>query len=616
MTFTKTLFFLVLTALLAACGGGGGGSSITTGIGSGGTGGVSAGPVSGFGSIIVNGVKFDDAGAAVTIDDRSDRPVTEIRLGMMVEVHGTIDDGGTTGKATTIKASSQVEGPVASIDPVANSFVSLGQTVRVNINTVFEGLANLAALGAGDLVEVHGLTDPSTGIITATRVERKPPFVSGVTEFSLVGAISSLNSTSTTCTFKIGAATVNCAGTTLLSVPASGLANGMLVKIEIKPVSATLSALISLAPIIVASSVRALDGLVVSEGNRVEVEGIISNFASVSSFQVNAQKVDASKARFENGTSADLANGKRVEVEGKVANGVLVADKVEFKQEQVAQQAELQGLITDFVSVSSFKVRGQLVDASAATISNGTAANLANGRLVEVHGPIVGNVLKATQVEFKESTVQDGARVSVEGVISDFVSASDFKVNGQKVSTSASTIFEGGTAANLANTRKVEAEGAITGGILIATKLTFKNADDSSSVNADGLISDFVSPTSFKINGVSVTTSSQTVYVNGTQANLANGVRVEITGTLSAGKLTATQIKFKVEEVQGESDVEGYISNFVSISNFKVSGQIVDASAAAFDHGSASDLANGVKIEAKGNVSNGVLKATRIEIKH
>ena len=614
MTYTKTLFFLVMTLLLAACGGGG--SSVIAGIGSGGTGGVSAGPVSGFGSIIVNGVKFDDAGAAITINDRPDRPVTEVRLGMMVEVRGTIDDGGKTGKATAIKASSQVEGPVASVDPAANSFVILGQTVRVNINTVFEGLANLAALGAGEIVEVHGLTDPATGNITATRVERKPPFVSGVTGFSLVGTISSLNLTPATCTFKIGAATVNCSGATLLNLPASGLANGMLVKVEIKPSSDTLPTLVSLAPVIVASSVRMLDGLAVAEGNRVEVEGIVSSFVSVSSFQVNTQKVDASKARFENGTTADLANGKRVEVEGKVANGILVADKVEIKQENTANQAELHGLITDFVSVSSFKVRGQLVDASAATIRNGSAANLANGRMVEVHGPIVGNVLKATQVEFTESLVQDGTRVSAEGVISDFVSASDFKVNGQKVSTGASTIFEGGTAANLANGRRVEAEGAITGGILNATKLTFKNADDSSRVNADGLISDFVSPASFKVNGVSVTTNSQTLYVNGTQANLANGVRVEVTGTLSAGNLTATQIKFKIEEAQGESDVEGYISNFVSISNFRVSGQIVDASAATFEHGSASDLANGVKIEARGKVSNGVLKATRIEIKH
>jgi len=85
---------------------------------------------------------------------------------------------------------------------------------------------------------------------------------------------------------------------------------------------------------------------------------------------------------------------------------------------------------------------------------------------------------------------------------------------------------------------------------------------------------------------------------------------------LSAGKLTATQIRFKIEEVQGEAEVEGYISNFVSLSNFRVSGQIVDASAATFENGSAADLANGVKIAAKGRISSGILKAAKVEISH
>ena len=416
----------------------------------------------------------------------------------------------------------------------------------------------------GDIVEVYGLADPATGVVIATRVERKPPFVSGAA-FVLVGTISNLTSTPTTCTFRISAATVNCAGAALLNVPASGLANGMRVKVETKPVA--LSGLLSPGPVVVASSIRVLSGLSVSHGDRLELEGIISNFVSVSNFQVNSQKVDASQANFKNGTSADLANGKRVEVKGRIANGVLIASKVEFDDDRIAHQSELKGLITDFVSVTSFKVRGQLVDASAASFHNGTAADLANGRKVEVYGPIVGNVLKATRVEFSESSDQDGTRISVEGLITDFVSPSSFKVNGQKVSTSASTVFEGGTAANLANGRKVEVKGAIVGGILIATKLAFEDANDEAvGVELEGVISDFVSPTSFKMNGISITTNAQTVYENGSQAKLANGVRVEIKGKLTAGILTATRIEFEESSVHDESKVEGYITNFVSVS--------------------------------------------------
>jgi hypothetical protein len=61
--------------LLLSCGGGG---PAIVGIGSGGSGGITSGPITGFGSVIVNGVKFDDTAARVTIDGVPDRPVSEL----------------------------------------------------------------------------------------------------------------------------------------------------------------------------------------------------------------------------------------------------------------------------------------------------------------------------------------------------------------------------------------------------------------------------------------------------------------------------------------------------------------------------------------------------------
>ncbi len=43
--------------------------------------------------------------------------------------------------------------------------------------------------------------------------------------------------------------------------------------------------------------------------------------------------------RYEGGTSADLANDARVEAEGNVVGGVLVAKKIQFKQRRVILQA-------------------------------------------------------------------------------------------------------------------------------------------------------------------------------------------------------------------------------------------------------------------------------------
>ena len=145
----------IVTAIaLAGCGGG-----MQAGVGSGGSGAplsVGLGPVTGFGSIIVNGERYDESAAEVMIDERPDRvrpaTVAAIRLGMRVELqHRNL-------VVATAVVSAEVIGPVTSVS--ASSFVALGQTVRVNADparpTVFEGFASLADLDSGSVVEVHG----------------------------------------------------------------------------------------------------------------------------------------------------------------------------------------------------------------------------------------------------------------------------------------------------------------------------------------------------------------------------------------------------------------------------------------------------------------------------
>jgi len=71
----------VLTTALAGCGGG---------VEVGGTGSViasfSQGPITGFGSIIVNGVHYDESAARVEDDDGAVRDRSVLRLGMVVQV--------------------------------------------------------------------------------------------------------------------------------------------------------------------------------------------------------------------------------------------------------------------------------------------------------------------------------------------------------------------------------------------------------------------------------------------------------------------------------------------------------------------------------------------------
>jgi hypothetical protein len=114
---TKLLAMLGM-GMIAACGGGGGGQ--VAGIDGGGTPTpvatvVSKGTITGFGSVIVNGVHYDSNGADITIDDNPGLE-SDLAVGDVVVVKGTLSSSGTSGSADSIDFDDAVEGPVSAID--------------------------------------------------------------------------------------------------------------------------------------------------------------------------------------------------------------------------------------------------------------------------------------------------------------------------------------------------------------------------------------------------------------------------------------------------------------------------------------------------------------------
>jgi len=167
-TFGRTL---LMSLFLVACGGG---------VESGGTGGNASasyvsGPITGFGSVIVGGVRFDDSTAAVTDAEGDVRSRDDLKLGMTINVRGTPIAGDGSSAATSIVVGSAIVGPVSAIDIGAATLTVLGQPVDVLTTTVFdESLGGaLAALSVGDVVEVYALLDTATRRYSATRIERK-----------------------------------------------------------------------------------------------------------------------------------------------------------------------------------------------------------------------------------------------------------------------------------------------------------------------------------------------------------------------------------------------------------------------------------------------------------
>ncbi len=392
---------------LSACGGGGGGSpSASNGVGVGGTG-SAAGPVTGFGSIIVNDIRFDDSSANVFNDDGTRMSRTDVKLGMLVDVRsGVFTDDATTGlrnaTASQITYGSSLKGVVTAMSPVtatptataSNSFTMLGQTVIVSTSTVFSGYANgLSSMSANDQVEVHALLSTVTGEFTATRIEKQ----SSLTECKLSGIVSNLIPTNRT--FNLGGWAIT-GGVSTSDVAL--LANGKRVKVRLTYSAPTCGN--------TATRVQSSD-IGLNESASMEVDGFVSDFVSASNFKVNGVPVSATTV------PVGVGNGIRVEAEGIVRNGVLVASKVERKDLLSTDSVRLFGSPSPGShaaagATGTFVVQGQTVYYNTATtrFDTGVTTSTFNNpsASLEVRGALdssgtvsPGTVIIASEIKLK-----------------------------------------------------------------------------------------------------------------------------------------------------------------------------------------------------------------------
>jgi hypothetical protein len=208
-------------------------------------------------------------------------------------------------------------------------------------------------------------------------------------------------------------------------------------------------------------------------------------------------------------------NGLFVEVKGSCADnpvcGTLTATKVESERLGVADaaQAEVEGFVTTFTSISNFKVGSQQVLTNGSTVFlGGDKAEIAPGVKLEVEGSLAGGVLTATKVKFKDSvkiesnaTANATTITSLDGLLGITVTANAF------------TEFKGNTTATWddlmpLNLRSVRIRGRASGAnSVIATEIEDKGPAVG---NADVILQGFattVSNPTFVILGVQVDTS-------------------------------------------------------------------------------------------------------------
>jgi len=330
------LLGLLIGMTLASCGGGG---QFAEG-GIGGTG-ISTGSITAFGSVWVNGVEFSTSGAkiieeddetgAITLNSDDSDDTTELAPylseGMVVTVKGTINDDGVTGTAETISFEDILEGPVVGTPgAVATSFIALGQTVHVTASTIYDdGLNLIGDIVDGQVVEISGYRDVS-GDIYAAYVAKKANTYNIADEFEIKG-IASVNSQYE---LQIGGLRISTSGigqdVNVFAgefIEAKGLFNGVNLLTALEDVEIENESFDESDPQL--------------DGYKAELEGLASTACGLTApceFEMSGVIVQVGTSTTYSGTASsvtDITSGVKLEVEGIIQNGKLVADSIEFE---------------------------------------------------------------------------------------------------------------------------------------------------------------------------------------------------------------------------------------------------------------------------------------------
>ena len=393
---------LAFAVLCTACGGGGSsGSDNVTGIDGSGSPVYAAGPITGFGSILMNGRRYIvNSDTAITVDSTSTLQ-SSLQVGQYVVIvsNGTDSDGNPI--AGQVRSDTLVEGPITAIDVDNNQFTVLNQTITIGDQTVFDddiaGKA-ITGLAVDDVVEITGAFS-SSGTVLATRVELDDDN----DESKLVGTISDLDVSGRS--FTINGQLVSYAGADLDDIPGGSLSDGDLVKVE-----GTLN-----ADTLEASEVEGFDDLFegIDDDDDVEINGPITRFSSATDFDVNGVPVTTdSGTEYEDGSADQLALGVVVEVEGEWRNGKLLAEEIEFEEEETIKingplgavnatnASQNQGTITLFGVTLTTTESTYFEDDSDLDVSDFGFDDLRVGDYVEIEGYVsAGNAFIVSSLE-------------------------------------------------------------------------------------------------------------------------------------------------------------------------------------------------------------------------
>lgn len=301
---------IACAAFLGSCGGGGGQYAGIDGSGAKPELSV-VGPINGFGSVIVNGVRYNTDYAKVLVRGEPADEV-DLNVGDYVTVVGGTNAAGES-VAYEVHYQPRVTGEVQSVDVELNRFVVLGQTVQLLADTVYSSEImprNIRALSPGLRVSVSGPLD-ADNIIQATRLEYDDhPFA------ELVGQVAQLDTFART--FELNGQLISYSP----SIDNGNLSEGRLVVVRGSLVGDSLVA----------------DSLAFHQDYRqlrhipsIELSGIVQRFNSGEFFMDSVPVRVTSATQYSGADEASLMNNAKVRVVGAFdESDALVAQEIEI----------------------------------------------------------------------------------------------------------------------------------------------------------------------------------------------------------------------------------------------------------------------------------------------
>lgn len=476
----------IFAVMLSACGGGGSGSQIGGIDGSGApiSGTISTGAINGFGSVIVNGVRYNSDKAKILVNDQI---ATEdnLRAGYQVKITGTIKTDGSA-VADTIEFFPNLVGAISQIDLTTQQITVLNNKVHVTSATLFDSAIKpnyLNGLKLGDIILVSGFAN-DTGLITATRIE-----LTSTTNRQAMGYVSNLNEA--TFSFNIKNQSVNYSAASLTNFSNNRISANSLVA-----VAGTVDA----KGVLQAKTVIRINNSPDKTVKTAEAEGFVTRYVSSSDFDVagTAWTTNA-QTNFENGTSANLILGVALSIKGELNSaGQLIAQKIEFKK---SSSNEIAGEVTGISLTSSTNIATGTLQISGTSIqTNSKTAFEDNGgsslKRFNFSSINIGDFLKvsgynsqgnfiATKIEREDIKTESDTELKMSGIILS-ADTHSFTLYGRTIVTNSKTEIEGNKGEKLTEAQfylqaigqRVKVEGILKSGIFTAQKIEFVSIND------------------------------------------------------------------------------------------------------------------------------------------